>query len=336
MVNTLIFPYQQIPFDRWIREVAHFLGQKVDNNRITMPKSIGKGNLMAMSIQPGLSFALGNFRFDVDAKIQVKDNGQNGYVLYFRKLAIKDKYSFYVGPSKKEIPEDCYESAFLVSTKQDHTLEFSKGTFVMSLMIYMEEEWINNNISLQGREKLKEYVSCGICNYNKEALSAKQKKILESMLKEDAGIPLNDLFLKGRAYRMVEYFLNFVLSRSEKDIPAFISDDDMQKLMLVENKLIASYLSEFPSIAELARIALMSETKLKKMFKQVFKMGLYEYYQKNRMHHARLMLHSRKHKISEIGARLGYSNLSNFSTAFRKEFGFLPRDYKAGGKEILS
>ena len=46
------------------------------------------------------------------------------------------------------------------------------------------------------------------------------------------------------------------------------------------------------------------------------------------MHRVKDLLLSGKYKISELGNMLGYMNLSNFSSAFKKEFGFLPSEYK--------
>ena len=334
MMNTFVFPYQQIAFDQWLNGAATFLGLHTNNNALIIPEQVGKGYVKAMVIQPGLSFGLGNFYFSTDAHLQVKDNGQNGYILYFRKLEITDKYVFNAGDTKKESFDENYETAFLISSRMDHTIEFKKGTHVKSLAIYIEESWVHEHIDEASRKKLEEYVAFGISNYNKEVLSAKHKKILETMAREDLNLPLDNLFLQSRALRMLEYFLNAVLTRSGNDVPVFISAGDLKMLTQVENKLTNNYLSEFPSIEELAKLALMSETKLKKLFKQVFKMGLYEYYQKNRMHRARQMLISGKYKISEIGTMLGYSNLSNFSVAFRKEFGYLPSECKANPLEI--
>jgi AraC-like DNA-binding protein len=327
-LDTLVFPYQQVAFDKWLSGAAAFLGQQAVNNTLTVPPQVGLGYVKALTIQPGLSFALGNFHFNIDTRLQVMDNDKNGYLLYFRKLEISDKYVFNLGGDKKVSSEENFEAAFLLSSRTSHTLEFKKGTHVMSLVIYMEEEWVNENLDTGSRKKIEQYVAGGLSNYNKEVLPAKHKKILETMLREDLHLPLSNLFLQTRAFRMMEHFLNAVLTRSENEMTAYISEEDMKKIMMVEKSLISTGFREFPSIEESARMALMSETKLKKLFKQVFKMGLYEYYQKNRMHQARQMLHSGKHKISEIGTLLGYSNLSSFSTAFRKEFGFLPSEFK--------
>lgn len=329
-MDILSFSYQQAPFPEWLQGAAHFLGQEINHYTLQLPAVAGTGYIKALPIQPGLSFALGNFCFNTDARLHVNGNNENGYILYFRKLEINEMYTFKMGDAHVESnnPQEHYETAFMVSSATDHIIEFKKGTFVQSLVVYMEEEWVKKYIDKTSRCKLEEYVSAGMSNYNKEVLSAKQKRILTTMLREDLKLPLTQLFLQSRALRMLEYFLHSVLTRTDKDLPVFISETDLIKLAQVEKRLLANYKEEFPSIEEMAKLALMSETKLKKLFKRVFGMGLYEYYQKNRMHKAKDMLLSGKFKISEIGITLGYSNLSNFSAAFKKEFGFLPSEYK--------
>jgi len=44
------------------------------------------------------------------------------------------------------------------------------------------------------------------------------------------------------------------------------------------------------------------------------------------MQKARLMLLSGKYSIKDVGYTMGYSNLSNFTLAFKKEFNKLPSE----------
>ena len=76
-------------------------------------------------------------------------------------------------------------------------------------------------------------------------------------------------------------------------------------------------------------MAMMSSTKLKKRFKEVYGMKLYEFYNYNRLQKARTMLESGEASVKEAALRIGFANLSNFSKAFKKEFGFLPKQSKS-------
>jgi AraC-like DNA-binding protein len=70
----------------------------------------------------------------------------------------------------------------------------------------------------------------------------------------------------------------------------------------------------------------MSTTKLKTKFKQVYGMKLYEFYNRNRLEKAREMLQTGHFSVKQVGYDIGFSNLSNFAKAFKKEFGVLPKD----------
>ena len=71
---------------------------------------------------------------------------------------------------------------------------------------------------------------------------------------------------------------------------------------------------------------MMSTTKLKTKFKQVYGMKLYEFYNRNRLEKAKEMLKSGHYSVKQVGYDIGFSNLSNFAKAFKKEFGMLPKD----------
>lgn len=328
MQDKIVFTYQQTGFEEWLGKAAALLNTQPSGNTINIPLPAGKGFFKAMEIEPGLSFVLGNLHLYINTQLNIEANGSNGYLIYFRDIKTADKYVFNLDGESVEMENDSFETVFLTSSNLNQSIDFLKGTHIITLVLYADEGWVNRNINEVNREKLQNYVDNKLNNYNKEILTVKYRRILNMMANEDIKLPLEALFLKSRAMRMLEYVLNTILSRTGKEIPFRIGSEDMQKLMEVDKYLVTHYLKPFPSVEELAKLALMSETKLKKLFKQVFGMGLYEYYQKNRMHRVKDLLLSGKYKISELGNMLGYMNLSNFSSAFKKEFGFLPSEYK--------
>ena len=103
-----------------------------------------------------------------------------------------------------------------------------------------------------------------------------------------------------------------------------IKSSDLSKLMEIESLLVRDFGQPPPTIVNLAERTGMSVSKLKAVFKKVYGTGIYEYYQKNRMLKARSLLVTGQYTVKQVGQQLGYTNLSNFSLAFRKEFGILP------------
>ena len=103
-----------------------------------------------------------------------------------------------------------------------------------------------------------------------------------------------------------------------------IPEDEMQRLMKVENLLVKDLSEKPPAIEELARLVNMSATRLKKGFKEMYGSGIYNYYQTMRLQKAKELLLSGKSSIKEASAATGFYNSANFSTAFKKQFNILP------------
>src|SRR5690606_13466171 len=83
------------------------------------------------------------------------------------------------------------------------------------------------------------------------------------------------------------------------------------------------------SIQELAAIACMNRTKLQYQFKNIYGNTIYGYLAEERMKKAHELLFSSEYtKIAEIARRIGFKNPNHFSTAFKRKFGYLPKDVK--------
>src|SRR5690606_20495065 len=95
---------------------------------------------------------------------------------------------------------------------------------------------------------------------------------------------------------------------NEKDINAIYSVRD----------LLLSNLSAPCSVQELKKMAGMNEVRMRSIFRQIFGLGIYEYYQHVRMAEAARMLRDDKVSVSEAGYALGFTNLSHFTRLFRK------------------
>lgn len=83
-----------------------------------------------------------------------------------------------------------------------------------------------------------------------------------------------------------------------------------------------------PTIPQLARMVGINQTKLKAGFKQVLGLTIYQYILERRMTVASELLRERDHNVTEIAYRVGYEYPTNFTYAFKKRFGCLPRTWK--------
>ncbi|TRW26451.1 helix-turn-helix transcriptional regulator [Flavobacterium zepuense] len=90
---------------------------------------------------------------------------------------------------------------------------------------------------------------------------------------------------------------------------------------------LQSHLDTPSNIAGLAADAGMSEPKLRKLFKQTFGKGVFEYYQGMRMQEAAQLLKDKRLTVSEVGYQMGFTNLSHFSRVFEQHIGMKPKKY---------
>jgi AraC-like DNA-binding protein len=125
---------------------------------------------------------------------------------------------------------------------------------------------------------------------------------------------------------LLENFFSWLYQQmSVMELKIKMSREEIDQITVVEQELLSN-LAQAPTISQLARQAAMSPSKLKKQFKDVYGMPIYEYFQKNRMQKAREMLLEGNRSVKAVGMEMGFSNLSNFSLAFKKEFDELPSE----------
>lgn len=79
------------------------------------------------------------------------------------------------------------------------------------------------------------------------------------------------------------------------------------------------------NLEEIAFLCNMSLSTFKRQFAQIYEVSPGKWFQRIRLNKAREILNGNKVKPSEIFMDFGYDSLSNFSAAFKNEFGYSPK-----------
>lgn len=108
--------------------------------------------------------------------------------------------------------------------------------------------------------------------------------------------------------------------------------EDVKKVFSIRRKLMENCHLTI-KIATLAEEVGMSESKMIKLFKQVFDHTVYQFAQKAKIIKAKTLLTSRNYNVSEVGYMVGYSNMTHFAKAFKKHYKVNPSEYL---KSVLS
>lgn len=132
--------------------------------------------------------------------------------------------------------------------------------------------------------------------------------------------------LAARANDLLVTFLTALAARAVAPAPGVTRRFGEQ--VRAAAALLAQHLESPPPLAELARQAGLSETSLKRGFRQVFGTTAFGYLRARRMERARALLEAGEATVLEAAALVGYSNPSHFSAAFRREFGVNPKAFQ--------
>ena len=108
-----------------------------------------------------------------------------------------------------------------------------------------------------------------------------------------------------------------------------LSARDRRRIHEARDYLSQHYASP-PTIPQLARLVGINQTKLKSAFKQLLNLTIHEYVQQRRMEAAAQLLVEAELSVAEIAYQVGYDYPANFSCAFKRYYGRLPRDWKQG------
>ncbi|WP_075602767.1 helix-turn-helix domain-containing protein [Saccharicrinis aurantiacus] len=156
-------------------------------------------------------------------------------------------------------------------------------------------------------------------------LSVENDKLISDLFSFDA---LENGKVPLMSARALEVFTNIALHfkhEVDKEELSGLHIDDYKMLNAIKAKIVENLETSF-TIDELSKEFGISPTKLKQDFKHLFGKSIYQFYTHARIEEAYRRLKTGNYSVSEIGYDLGYSNLSKFSSMFKKIKGLLPTE----------
>lgn len=157
-------------------------------------------------------------------------------------------------------------------------------------------------------------------------ITGRIRHTLDSILNHRYEDAVENIFINAQTQILLLYTLESVSSLKEDEVPAckFLSYQDEREKIIRAREILLSHIGDPITIKELSRKVAINECYLKKGFKVMFGTTIFDFYQDQRMEHARYLLYEKGLTVSEVSAQLGYSSISHFSTAFKKHTGLKP------------
>ncbi|WP_082204304.1 helix-turn-helix domain-containing protein [Pantoea sp. RIT-PI-b] len=136
------------------------------------------------------------------------------------------------------------------------------------------------------------------------------------------------LYMTGKALEIVAHTLDSLSAKNGAIEPAMprLSSGDIARLHDVKT-LLAERIDSPPSITEISALVGLNTRKLTTGFRRLFDQSIYGYLQTLRLETAWHMLSSGEASVSSVAYQVGYSP-AHLSVAFRKKYGFAPKDMR--------
>ena len=138
----------------------------------------------------------------------------------------------------------------------------------------------------------------------------------------------SDYALEELIVLKIKELILLLANSSEKDVIKRILESLYSPQQITINKVIENNLIGPLSIKEMAHICAMSLSTFQRKFKSAYNETPKRYLLRHRMTWAEESIRNTNVSITEISDKLGYSDISNFSLAFKKFHGFNPSEFQ--------
>ena len=157
-------------------------------------------------------------------------------------------------------------------------------------------------------------------------LCGKTRIVLEALLNHSYTGSLENIYINAQTQMLLLYSLDCMLGEKEIDVIncKFLANEADREKIVKAREVLIEHIGEPITIKELSRKVAINECYLKKGFKEMFGTTIFDFYQSQRMEHAKYLLYEKGLSVTEVSLMLGYSSISHFSTAFKKHTGLKP------------
>ncbi len=335
---------QQAPFSisyqindlfEYSEQLAKAFDTNVQNGVLHYPAAVAKGSSAFFKINEFISFQLAHFRSTTKMEFNRLPSFNNHIT-----ISIQD-FTFARCPIHKDacneiiISNNSLGSIQCKSTGIHETVLIPADTEIKVIFVLLKQNWIENVLKDEAaKEKFYKYLGDSKANIRKEFLTPDQLKLIYEIFDHTPNSPLDKIYYESRVLNLLESFLTDVLTKDEADNQfLFANVDDIKEIQKAEAFITNNIDKPFAGVDYISKMCFMSRTKFINLFQKVYGLSSFDYYQKKRLNMAYEALKTGQHSVADIAGHIGYTSVSNFTIAFKKEFGLLPKDFLYKMKE---
>ncbi|AOW09335.1 helix-turn-helix transcriptional regulator [Flavobacterium gilvum] len=305
-----------------LKKLAQLLGTEVKNRRLEIPEKFGKGYCTGFIFNEHIRMIISNYELNEDLVVEYPEVNASKRMIFFKFQNIFPKTE--IASTDKHLMEMPSVLVATSSLNTDDVISIHTNTAVINIEV--DADYLNELFAFSEKSPvLQSLLENAQPLLFEQIIYPSLQKIVDEIVTESVDETFKLFFLRIKAEELVCRLLMELEKRDEKQLYA-LNTHDIQTIYKVKEKMLEQ-LEIPPVIGELAMGANMSPSKLKRLFKQVFGNSIFSYYQEFRMKEASRLLKEEKLTVSDVGYKLGFTNLSHFAKVFNEHIGMKPKQY---------
>jgi AraC-like DNA-binding protein len=154
---------------------------------------------------------------------------------------------------------------------------------------------------------------------------SRKRMSLDALLNNNYNGAIENIYTNAKVHELLLYSIECLIDEKEEGFTCkFLDDEAGRDRIYKAREILLQNIGSPVTIKELSRKVAINECYLKKGFKEIFGTTIFDFYQQQRMEHAKYLLYEKNISVTNVSDLLGYSSISHFSAAFKKHTGLKP------------
>ena len=283
-----------------------------------LDRPLGKGYVQVFELESGLQARFWDciFKHEIETYSDVTSALENSYVTLAFFLTMQGVQFTNRGAV---LPENIIWDTVFISAICDYKIHVSPGATVRCMSISFSKKWLNNNVFKNGEafDRLREQIDIIESFSILESMSLSEKKVINKLSEASWQKQFGSFYIKSAVLKIICDFFYKLKERKSLDIG---NVSPAASIHAAEKYLCDHLLSSLPDLRHLAHKFSISESTLKRHFKKRYGVNMSTYFIQKKMEYAQQLIHEENKSVRETAAMLGYRNVNNFTTMFKKHF----------------
>ncbi|MEO8116522.1 MAG: AraC family transcriptional regulator [Bacteroidota bacterium] len=298
-------------YENLLKQICKALKVKYSKNIVNIPAAYGKGFFRLLSFPDGIECMIFNATFNTE--------------IHFHQKKIKEENLIIRLDNEHVLEKDYNPEVQLNKTNRKWIYMAAKSQTISGINILFHQDAMNQFFGeSEAGIQINNHLNLLTNLFYNEPMDAEYKKWFHEIFDARENEFIN-FVIYNRIMLICERVFRRFYKKISGNLPAGkFSADDLSRVKDAEAIFIQDFSEQPMPLNKLSKLAAMSASKFKIIFKEIYGLPPHKYFAKQRMNKARAMILSNQYSLYQILEELGFEKKSGFKSAYEKMFGMLP------------